>query len=70
MNHMRLIICLSKINKYIHICMYNFYLNKLLKLFILLKETIMIIKIHIKYILNCIIYSINFIGERVLVMGN
>ena len=50
--------------------MYNFYLNKLLKLFILLKETIMIIKIHIKYILNCIIYSINFIGVRVLVMGN
>ena len=32
--------------------MYNFYLNKLLKLFILLKEIIMIIKIHIKLILN------------------
>ena len=32
--------------------MYNFYLNKLFKLFILLKEIIMIIKIHIKLILN------------------
>ena len=49
--------------------MYNFYLNKL---FILIKEIIMIIKTHIKLILNmynlfskfCIIYSPNFIGER------
>ena len=32
--------------------MYNFYLNKLFKLFILLKEIIMIIKTHIKLILN------------------
>ena len=50
---MRLIIHLGKINKYIHVCMYvcmyNFYLNKL---FILLKEIIMIIKTHIKIILN------------------
>ena len=32
--------------------MYNFYLNKLFKLFILLKEIIKIIKYHIKLILN------------------
>ena len=32
--------------------MYNFYLNKLFKLFILLKEIIMIIKTHVKLILN------------------
>ena len=32
-----------------YVCMYNFYLNKL---FILLKEIIMIIKTHIKIILN------------------
>ena len=57
---MRLIIHLSKINNYIHICMYvcmyvcmyNFYLNKLFELLILLKEIIMIIKTHIKLILN------------------
>ena len=35
-----------------YVCLYNFYLNKLLKLFILLKEIIMIIKTHIKLILN------------------
>ena len=34
------------------VCMYNFYLNKLFKLFILLKEIIMIIKTHIKLIMN------------------
>ena len=51
MNCMRLIIYLSKINKYIYIYvhMYNFYLHKL---FIILKEIIMIIKTHIKLILN------------------
>ena len=32
--------------------MYNFYSNKLFKLFILLKEIIMIVKTHIKLILN------------------
>ena len=32
-----------------YVCLYNFYLNKL---FILLKEIIMIIKTHIKLILN------------------
>ena len=32
--------------------MYNFYLNKIFKLFIHLKEIIMIIKTHIKLILN------------------
>ena len=35
----------SKINKYMYICMYNFYLNKIFKFFIFLKEIIMIIKI-------------------------
>ena len=35
-----------------YVCMYNFYLNKLFKLFILLKEIIMIIKTHVKLILN------------------
>ena len=42
-----------KQNKYMYVCMYvcmyNFYLNKL---FILLKEIIMIIKTHIKFIPN------------------
>jgi len=42
---MRLIIYLSKI----YMCVCNFYLNKL---FIFLKEIILIIKIHIKLILN------------------
>ena len=32
--------------------MYNFYLNELFKLFIPLKEIVMIIKTHIKLILN------------------
>ena len=42
--------------------MYDFYLNKL---FILLKEIIIIIKTHIKLILNIyVIYSLNFIVER------
>ena len=35
-----------------YVCMYNFYLNKLFKLFILLKEIIMIIKTHVKLMLN------------------
>ena len=35
-----------------YVCMYNFYLNKLFILFNLLKEIIMIIKTHIKLILN------------------
>ena len=35
-----------------YVCMYNFYLNKLFKWLILLKEIIMIIKTHIKLILN------------------
>ena len=34
------------------VCVYNFYLNKLFKLFILLKEIIITIKTHIKLILN------------------
>ena len=35
-----------------YVCMYNFYLNKLFNLFIVLKEIIMIIKTHVKLILN------------------
>ena len=35
-----------------YVCIYNFYLNKLFNLFILLKDIIMIIKTHIKLILN------------------
>ena len=35
-----------------YVCMYNFYLNKLFKLFILLKEINKIIKTHIKLIPN------------------
>ena len=35
-----------------YVCMYNFYLNELFKLFILLKEIVMIIKTHIKHVLN------------------
>ena len=37
------------------------YLNKLFKLFILSKEIIMIIKTHIKFILNMYNLSLNFI---------
>ena len=37
---------------YMYVCMYNFYLNKLFKLFILLKDIIVIIKTLIKLILN------------------
>ena len=45
-----------------YVYMYDFYLNKL---FILLKEIIIIIKTHIKLILNIyVIYSLNFIVER------
>ena len=35
-----------------YVCMYNFYLHKLFKLSILLKEIIMIINTHTKLILN------------------
>jgi len=48
MNYMRLIIPSDK--KYIY--MYNFYLNKLFKFFIILKEIIMIIKKSQQLILN------------------
>ena len=45
--------------------MYNFYLNKLFKLFILLKEIIKIIKNHIKLILNMYnLFSRFYWGER------
>ena len=37
---------------YVFVCMYNFYLNKWFKFFILLKEIIMIIKTYNKSILN------------------
>ena len=41
-----------------YVCVYNFYLNKLFKLFILLKEIILIIKIHIQCIQNiCNLFS-------------
>ena len=40
--------------------MYNFYLNKIFKLFILLKEIIMIIKTHIKIILNMYKFFLKF----------
>ena len=41
-----------------YVCMYNFYLNELFKLFILLKEIVMIIKTHIKHVL--IMYNLFF----------
>ena len=44
-----------------YVCMYNFYLNKL---FILLKEIIMIIKTHIKFILNIYNLFSKFYLER------
>ena len=55
--------------------MYNFYLNKLFKLFILLKEIIKIIKYHIKLILNMFNLFSRFYWrererERELVIGN
>ena len=55
-----------------YVCMYNFYLNKLFKLFILLKEIIMIIKTHIKLILNMYNLFSKFYWrerERLLVLG-
>ena len=59
-----------KQNKYMYVCMYNFYLNKL---FILLKEIIMIIKTHVKLILDMYnLFSKFYCRERdrPLVMGN
>ena len=53
-----------------YVCMYNFYLNKL---FILLKEIIMIIKTHVKLILDMYnLFSKFYCRERdrPLVMGN
>ena len=40
--------------------MYNFYLNKIFKIFILLKEIIMIIKTHIKPILKMYNFFLEF----------
>ena len=56
-----------------YVCMYNFYLNKLFKLFILLKYIIMIIKTHVKLILDMYnLFSKFYCRERdrPLVMGN
>ena len=48
-----------------YVCMYNFYLNKLFRLFILLKEIIMIIKTHIILILTMYnLFSRFYCGER------
>ena len=52
-----------------YVCMYNFYLNKLFRLFILLKEIIMIIKTHIILILTMYNLFSRFYGrerERIL----
>ena len=60
-----------------YVCMYNFYLHKLFKLSILLKEIIMIIKTHTKLILNMYNLFSKFYcrerereRERELVMGS
>ena len=54
-----------------YVCMYNFYLNKLLKLFILLKNITVIIKTHIKLILNMYnLFSKFYCRERLFVMWN
>ena len=54
-----------------YVCMYNFYLNKLFELFILLKEIIRIIKTHIKLILNMYnLFSKFYCRERLFVMWN
>ena len=45
------------------VCVCNFYLNKLFKLFALLKVIIMIIITQSNLYWICIIYSLNFIGE-------
>ena len=46
-------------------CVYNFYLDKLFNFFIFLKEIIMIIKTHIKLILNMYnLFSKFYWGER------
>ena len=49
-----------------YVCMYNFYLNKLFKLFVLLKEIIMVIKTQIKLLLNMynLFSKFYFICER------
>ena len=48
-----------------YVCMYNFYLNKLFKLFILLKESIIIIKTYVKLILYMYnLFSKFYWGER------
>ena len=57
-----------------YVCMYNFYLNKLFRLFILLKEIIMIIKTHIILILTMYNLFSRFYGrererERENIMG-
>ena len=66
MNCMRLIIYLSKKKNYIYtyVCIYNFYLNKLFKFFILLEDIIMIIKTFNNFYWICIIYSLNFIVDN------
>ena len=63
-----------------YVCMYDFYLNKLFKLFIFLKEIVIIIKTtHIMFILNMYNLFSKFYWrererererERVLVIGN
>ena len=54
-----------------YVCMYNFYLNKLLKLFILLKNITVIIKTHIKLRLNMYnLFSKFYCRERLFVMWN
>ena len=54
-----------------YVCMYNFYLNKLLKLFILLKNITVIIKTHIKLILDMYnLFSKFYCRERLFVMWN
>ena len=47
-----------------YVCMYNFYLNKLFRLFILLKEIIMIIKTHIILILTMYNLFSRFYGRE------
>ena len=54
-----------------YVCMYNFYLNKLLELFILLKNITVIIKTHVKLILNMYnLFSKFYCRERLFVMWN
>ena len=44
--------------------MYNFYLNKVFKFFIFLKDIIMLMKTHNKLVLNLIVHNLLFLNIK------